>query len=148
MPKPKDLNHIAFTSTRARIKVAADLQEKGLFDYIIVTGTPEDMKLQSEYLDVRNIPYKLAARNGTNTTEDLRAGFEQIPKGSKVAIIAGGKQINRTALISGKYNLDPEKDDGYFGVPDTDMPDLLGGLVDRENLACVATRFGLEKFKR
>lgn len=147
VPKPKDLNHPAFTSTRTRIEKAAGLFEKGLFPYIVLTGTPEDVKLMARHLDERNIPYKLPPRYGTNTTEDLRAGFEQIPEGSQVGVIGGKKQIPRTALISEMYNLDPEKNDGYFGVDGTDMGDWLGGLIHREHVACAATRIGVEKFK-
>ena len=145
VPKPKDLNDIAFTATRTRIREAANLYERGLFDYIVLTGTPEDVELMSGYLDGRNIPYS-AAHNGTNTTEDLLAGFEQISEGSSVVTIAGGKQKDRVALISERDNLDPENDDGYIGVESTDMPDLLG-LVDWEHAACATTRFRLEGLK-
>ncbi len=144
VPKPNDFNDPAFDYTKSRINTAVDLYRANMFSSIRLTGTPQDVSLMSAHLDNQNVPYSLPPFNGTNTTEDMRAGFNGL-RTDRVLVIAGEEQIHRAGLISEKYELDPEKDNGYVGVENTDMPNKFG--LRREWIACVATRGGLEKYK-
>lgn len=141
-----------------RIDVASDLQRRGIFPFIILTGTMgeiETMESRALRNGILRESTKRASAYSTNTTQNVATGYATAVQLSgeidpKIAHVSSRGQAARVEMVVEKLGLDKKKDDDSFPVEDGygrliffKSPPMDSDL--REYAVCVATRFGLVK---